>query len=237
MIDRIGPTLRPDQKPVGFQKWRSLLFMHWAIPEEVLRPLVPESLELDLFDGVAYVGVVPFAMRHVRPWWCPEGLSFQFFETNVRTYVTYRNRPGVYFFSLDAASRIGVWVARKFWGLPYHFAEMSLKQVENSIAYSSVRPTSGVRHDSHCLIGESLAQSVLGSIEFFFLERYLLFLEQAGIVLTGQVHHRPYPVRNAEILSIRDDLLTATGFESCTGLPEFAHYSTGVDVEIYGLEG
>src|SRR4051812_11011254 len=82
LIDRLSPTLRPAGRVAGFQRWRSLLFLHWPVPVEVLRPLVPAELALDLHDGVAFVGVVPFAMQGVRPRWWPEAFAFNFLETN-----------------------------------------------------------------------------------------------------------------------------------------------------------
>ena len=114
-IDRIGPTREPRRWPVMRQKWRELLFLHWPVPPEALRPLVPPQLELDLFEGTAYVGLVPFTMTGVRPVGLPpvRGLS-SFHETNVRTYVHREGRdPGVWFFSLDAANRVAVALARR----------------------------------------------------------------------------------------------------------------------------
>ena len=128
VIDRVSPTHRPSGPARGYQQWRSLLFLHWPVPINVLRLLVPAELELDLLDGVAYVGVVPFVMQGVRPRWWPQRGAFEFLETNVRTYVHHQGRPGVYFFSLDAASRLAVWAARRFWGLPYFHAEMRMTQ-------------------------------------------------------------------------------------------------------------
>ena len=117
MIDRIAPTRRPAGTAAGFQRWRSLLFLHWPVPVEVLRSLIPAELDLDLHDGVAYVGVVPFAMQGIRPWWCPEALAFNFLETNVRTYVLNGGKPGVYFFSLDANSRAAVFAGTHGMGI------------------------------------------------------------------------------------------------------------------------
>ena len=95
--------------------WRSLLFVHWRVPVEQLRPLVPPDLEIDRFDDSAWVGLVPFTMTGVRPWWVPGLLNVRgitrFHECNVRTYVTLGGKPGVWFFSLDAASRPAVWWA------------------------------------------------------------------------------------------------------------------------------
>lgn len=236
MIDRITPTQRPKEKPVGYQSWRSLLFMHWPVPAQQLRPLVPASLEIDTHGGVAYVGLIPFAMQHVRPWWAPKALGFNFLETNVRTYVTHGDRPGVYFLSLDAASRIGVWTARTFWGLPYYHAKMSLQHNDDTVQYHSTRSGSRAQLNAACRLGETLPPSAPDSLEFFFLERYLLFLEQRDQPYCGQVHHTPYPAQLAEILTLDDQLLAAAGFPGCSGLPTFTHFSSGVDVEIFGLQ-
>ena len=147
-IDRIGPTREPRRWPVMRQNWRELLFLHWPIPPEELRPLVPPQLELDLFDGTAYVGLVPFTMTGVRPVGLPpvRGLS-SFHETNVRTYVHRDGRdPGVWFFSLDAANRVAVALARSLYHLPYYHARMFLEREAASrpddprpILYAGVR--------------------------------------------------------------------------------------------------
>src|SRR5579875_1339985 len=128
-IDRIAPTRKPRRWPVGRMNWRELLFIHWPIRPEELRPLVPSQLELDLFEGVAYVGLVPFTMTGVRPVGLPpvRGLS-RFHETNVRTYVHREGRdPGVWFFSLDAANPVAVSLARRLYHLPYYLARMFLE--------------------------------------------------------------------------------------------------------------
>lgn len=236
MIDRISPTKRPDRSVAGYQSWRSLLFMHWPVAIDELRPLVPDSLEIDTHEGVAYVGLVPFAMYYVRPRWAPKFVGFNFLETNVRTYVTHGDQPGVYFFSLDAASRIGVWTARTCWGLPYFYSEMSLKPLGDTIHYHSCRSGSAATLNVRCQLGELLPPSDPSSLEFFFLERYLLFLEHRRQLYCGQVYHTPYPAQNAEILELDDQLLAAAGFNNCTGLPTHTHYSSGVDVEIFGLQ-
>ena len=119
-IDRIAPTRLPSGPVVMYHRWVDLLFLHWPVPVEMLRPLIPAGLEIDTFEGVAYIGLVPFTMTKLRPWWGPPvpGLS-NFHETNVRTYVHNKGRdPGVWFFSLDAAQSIAVKIARVFWDLP-----------------------------------------------------------------------------------------------------------------------
>ena len=133
MIDRIAPARRPAETPRGYQNWRNLLFLHWPVEVAQLRPLVPDALQLDLYEGQAFVGVVPFAMEGVRPRWLPPSLAFAFLETNVRTYVVHNDRPGVFFLSLDAAHSPAVWAARKFWGLPYFRADMEMQLAESEI--------------------------------------------------------------------------------------------------------
>ena len=122
------------------QHWGKLLFMHWPIDEKLLRPLIPAQLAIDSFDGSAWIGVVPFTMWGIRASFLPPipGTS-AFHELNVRTYVTLNGIPGVWFFSLDAANRLAVWAARKFYNLPYFNAQMSLDQTDKTIHYSSTR--------------------------------------------------------------------------------------------------
>ena len=129
MIDRFAPSKRPHQWSVMRQNWRDLLFIHWPIRPESLRPLIPPPLDLDLFQGTAYVGLVPFTMTGVRPIGLPavRGLS-NFHETNVRTYVRVGDRdPGVWFFNLEAANSIAVRIARRLFHLPYQYARMFLE--------------------------------------------------------------------------------------------------------------
>ncbi|HEU5237649.1 MAG TPA: DUF2071 domain-containing protein, partial [Pyrinomonadaceae bacterium] len=122
------------------QNWGKLLFMHWPIDENILRPLIPSQLSIDKFDDRAWIGVVPFTMWGIRASFLPPipGTS-AFHELNVRTYVHYRGVPGVWFFSLDAANGPAVWGARNFYHLPYFSATMSLNQEGNTINYSSTR--------------------------------------------------------------------------------------------------
>jgi len=156
------------------QYWGKLLFMHWAIDAELLRPLIPAQLSIDSFDGQAWIGVVPFTMWGIRASFLPPipGTS-AFHELNVRTYVHCNGVPGVWFFSLDAASSLAVWGARTFYHLPYFNAEMSLVQQGNSIKYHSTRKDergAPAQLDAQWTIGEPLAQARPGSLEFFLTE-------------------------------------------------------------------
>lgn len=234
MIDRARPTLRPQGPAAGYQRWRDLLFVHFELPAAAVRPLVPAGLELDLLDGRLLVGLVPFAMEGVRPRFWPERLAFRFLETNVRTYVVHQGRPGVWFFSLDAESRIAVHAARLGWSLPYHHAAMRLARDGNVIHYETRRRT-GAGLTARYRVGEPLGTSAPDSAEFFLLERYLLFTERRGRLAVGPVHHQPYPVRRAELLEVQDSLLTAARLPPPLGPPAYVHYAAGVDVEVFPL--
>jgi uncharacterized protein YqjF (DUF2071 family) len=233
-LDRIAPTRRPAGRNAGTQRWRELLFVHWSFAAEIVRPLVPPAFELDLWQGRAYVGLVPFRMEATRTSWMPKRAGLEFLETNVRTYVHRRGEPGVFFFSLEAASWLAVRAARIVWGLPYRHAEMHAEREGDRVHYRSRRRDdvrSAILEVTYDL-GEPIGASVPGTIEHFLLERYLLFVEKHGRVLKGQVHHVPYPARRANLVSMRDELLAAAGLES--NEPELIHASDGVEVEVFG---
>src|SRR4051794_11218971 len=124
--DRLAPAHRPPGLSIMRQNWRQLLFLHWEVAPEALRPLVPARLTIDTFEGHAYIGVIPFDVRGARPRFLPPfpGLS-RWHELNVRTYVHLDGRePGVWFFSLDASNLAAALAARAAYGLPYCAAEM-----------------------------------------------------------------------------------------------------------------
>jgi uncharacterized protein len=235
-IDRIAPTHRPERDVWGWQRWRRLLFMHWAVPVDVMRAAVPAAFELDLHEGTAYVGVVPFVMEGVRPSFIPEFAAFNFLETNVRTYVLCNGEPGVYFFSLEAASRLAVAAARAAFALPYFYADMEISESEQVTHYLSTRTRGAVKHEVRYRVGEALGPSLPGTLQHFLIERYLLFTERRGVALRGHVHHTPYQVHSAEVLDVHDELVAAAGLGSVSGSPSLAHYSPGVDVEVFAIE-
>lgn len=234
-IDRIAPTRRPDLSNDGTQTWRELLFVHWSVDVDAMREVVPKELELDLHEGKAFVGCVPFVMKDIRSKWMPRFAGLNFLETNLRTYVTYRDRPGVYFFSLEASSRLAVKVARFIWKLPYFHATMTRHEAEGVTTYETVRRSpDAARLFARYRVGEALGPSAPGSLEHFLLERYLLFSLRDGEVLEGHVHHIPYPAHRAEVLELEESLVEAAGLPKTQGLPELAHFSPGVDVEVFG---
>jgi uncharacterized protein len=233
-VDRIAPSRRPEGKAAGTQKWRDLAFLHWEVDAAALRSVVPRSMELDAFEGRYFVGVIPFLMRDVRVGFVPL-VSFDFHETNVRTYVICNGEPGIYFFSLEASSWLAVKGARATFGLPYFHARMADDKPDDGVIHyrSERRANPTARHEVRYRIGDSIPVPV-GSLEHFLVERYLLFVENKGRVRRAQVHHAPYPVQRAAVISVEDGLVAAAGL-TATGAP-LAHYSPGVDVEVFAAK-
>jgi len=193
----------PSESWVMGMSWRDLLFMHWPVEAEDLRPLVPPALGIDTFEGRAWIGVVPFDMTGVRPHFLPAvpGLS-HFPEINLRTYVTAGDRPGVWFFSLDAHNRLAVRLARATFHLPYFDAEMSCRVSNGEVHYRSVRTHRGAPQAEfearYGPVGEPF-ESGPGTIENFLTERYCLYsADEKGVVRRGEVHHRLWPLQPAE---------------------------------------
>lgn len=236
-LDRVGPTGRPDAKVAGTQRWRELLFLHWTFPLDVVRSLVPAPLELDTWDGRAWIGLVPFVMRDIRSAWMPRSFGLDFLETNVRTYVHHRGVPGVYFFSLDASSRLAVKVARSLWHLPYFHAAMETARAGDTITYRSTRKRGDRPYvDAAYQLGEPLGASPPGTLEHFLLERYVLFSHtRRGQLRHGRVYHPPYPAQRARVTALSQTLVSAAGVPlDANATPETVHYAEGVDVEVFG---
>ncbi|HJP83154.1 MAG TPA: DUF2071 domain-containing protein [Fimbriimonadaceae bacterium] len=226
---------RPSHGRAMLHKWRDLSFLHFPIEPSVIQGMLPAGLTVDTFDGMAWVGLVPFWMTGIRFPFAPPLPGFHTFpETNVRTYVHQDGiMPGVWFFSLDAANRLAVWGARKFFGLPYFLSEMEVRRERESIHYLAKRKSDGAGHDIRVELGSPLPESKPGTLEFFLIERYLLYANRPGGLFTGIVHHHPYELRSIQLVDEEENLLAANG------LPErpFVHmcYSPGVDVEVFGI--
>ncbi len=231
---RLAATYRPSGPAAGLQEWRRLLFLHWAVPAEVLRPLVPRRLQLDVFRGMAYVGLIPFFVQAARPIGAPRRLGLAFQETNVRTYVHLDGRaPGVYFFSLDAASLAAVLGARLAFGLPYFYGHGRERQENGKVDYTlqcfaNRSSTVRVRYS----VGEPLGPAEPETLEHFLVERYLLHVERGPTLWTVQVHHRPYPLHRAQLLAVQEGLVGAAGIRLPSHGP-LVHYATGVNVEVF----
>jgi uncharacterized protein YqjF (DUF2071 family) len=185
--------------PLMRQDWMDLAFLHWPVDIEVMRPHIPMSMELDTFDGKAWLGVVPFWMEMFTPGW-PLKVS-KFRELNVRTYVRVGDKTGVFFFSLDATSWAAVLGARTLFHLPYYNASIKLREHDGLILYDSVRTFSETQAKlvvSYKGIGE-VFRAPMESLEYFLTERYCLFTEHEGVLYCCDIHHLPWPLQMAEV--------------------------------------
>jgi uncharacterized protein len=196
------PWSLPERPWVMYQRWHDLLFAHWALPPDQVRPLIPHELELDTFDGYAWMGVIPFWMSHVRFRGLPRiPTASTFPELNVRTYVRAPqdpDKPGVYFFSLDAASLLAVLGARLGAGLPYFWAEMRAKISETNVEYLSKRRQGPKAQLVARYRATGGAWTQKSNLSQFVTERYCLYTAHRGRVQRIQIHHLPWPLQPAE---------------------------------------
>lgn len=235
--------LRPAARPVLYQDWHDLLFLHWPVPPGQIQPHLPDTLTVDCFDQKAWIGIVPFRMSGVRPRGLPTvpGLS-GFAELNLRTYVRdAEGAPGVWFFSLDAEHWLPVWIARTFFNLPYHTARMRVRHDsrEGWIHFDSRRRGHSALTASHFTYrGRGQAEPARpGCIEFFLTERYTLFTtNRAGELLHGRIHHPPYALEAVEVSRWDSRLFEFSGFRQPGTAYSHACYSRGVRVEIFPLQ-
>jgi uncharacterized protein YqjF (DUF2071 family) len=217
------------------QTWHDLLFAHWPVPQAEMRPLVPAQLTLDTFDGQCWVGVIPFHMSGIRARGLPAlpGLS-RFPELNVRTYVTYGGKPGVYFFSLDAGNLAAVWAARTFYHLPYFNAAMSSQDLGGNIHYSSRRLRGAAEFRGHYRPTVETRLREGGSIANWLTERYCLYTTHRGLVYRGEIHHAPWPLQNAEAQFETNTVTSAAGISLPVTAP-LLHFARRLEVLIWPL--
>ncbi len=217
------------------QTWHDLLFAHWPLPPEALRPLVPSELPLDTFGGQCWVGVVPFHMSGIHAHGLPPlpGLS-AFPELNVRTYVTFDGKPGVYFFSLDAASLAAVWAARALYRLPYYRAQMKAWVRGHEVSYESRRygGEAQFRGWYRPTKPEQLRQR--GTLDHWLTERYCLYTVAGGSIYRAEIHHRPWPLQDVEAEIETNTVAAAAGIR-LPGTPPLLHFARRLEVLIWPL--
>lgn len=216
------------------QRWDHLLFAHWAVAPDILRPHLPDGIELQTRDGVAWLAVVPFVLSGLAVRFLPPvpGLN-TFPELNLRTYVEVDGVPGVWFFSLDATNPLAVWAANVVFRLPYHRARIDVHLGGDEIRFRSVRRGEGVGCDVTYRPTGPAARAPRESVEAWLTERYCVYARSPGGTLTRtEVHHEPWPLQPAwadfHSLSLADPL----GLE-LDRAPDLLHYSRGVDVVLW----
>ena len=229
---------RPNRLPLMFQTWTNLLFAHWEVAPDLIQQTLPPGLKVDTWEGRAFVGVVPFFIRGLRPRrvpWLP--WISNCLEVNVRTYVfDEQGNPGVWFYSLDCNQPFAVWFARTMFSLPYQHAKMSARfGTDGSLVYRSARRKSPCTARFNYTITPGAALAEPGSFEFYLIERYLLFTAHGGKLYRVQVHHRPYPMGSASLRNFAVQQFEPSVMNT-EAPPVHLIGCSGVNVEIFPAE-
>lgn len=244
------PLAPPVRRPVMLQHWRRLTFLHWRYPPSAVQALLPAGLEVETFDGAAWVGLVPFLMDRVRPPGAPPApWASRFPETNVRTYARGPGgRDAIWFLSLDAARLGAVLVARAGYALPYFWSRMSVRLGGSGDGHDTGGPGSGgdrlryrcrrrwpgragARCDADVELGTPFEPAELGPLDHFLTARYRLWTVARGRLAAAEAEHLPWSLRRARVVDLRQDLLQAAGLPAPDGTP-VVHASDGVRVRI-----
>jgi uncharacterized protein len=192
---------RPWPLPSGAwimeQGWYDLLFAHWPLPVSQVRGLVPPELEIDSFNQEAWVSITPLYIR-IRPrGLSPVGKFWSFPELNCRTYVRYGGLPGIYFFSLDAASLLAVSGARILYRLPYFHSKMEFRKSASAVHYKSERRVSPAVFHARYEPASPVYRAIAGTLEHWLIERYCLYTVSGRTVWRAEIHHLPWPLQKA----------------------------------------
>lgn len=221
------------------QTWQDLLFLHWSIEPSLIQRRLPEGLYVDTYQGQAYMGVVPFYMQGLRPVYCPSvPFISNFPELNLRTYVYDRwGRPGVWFFSLDAASWLSVHIARCFFALNYQYARMRHESTrEGRVTHQAQRRGQLSQKFVYQPYGIAQPASV-GSFAYFLVERYHLFVQnKRGRLYFGTIEHAPYQLQQVDVATYSTRLFDLNGFTAPTASPCHLCYSRKTQVAVYALQ-
>jgi uncharacterized protein YqjF (DUF2071 family) len=228
---------RPWPPPTGpwslTMRWHDLLFLHWPVQAELIRPLIPEGLELDTFDGSAWIGIVAFRMSRVRPRHFPRFAALAFPEISVRTYVWSPGRSGVWFFSLEAANRLAVRVARMLYRLPSYDARITVKSEHGTVHYTSSRIDRAGRRaefSASCRPTGSVYRSAPETIDRWVTDRYCLYaMDRADRLGYVEIHHAPWPLQLAQV-DLRVNTMAQPLEIDLPSSPPLAHFAGYLEV-------
>jgi len=232
------PWALPPRPWIMAQRWTDLLFAHWPIDAAALREIVPAALPIDTFENRAWISIAAFYLSHLRARWLPAlPLVSEFPELNVRTYVTLGDRPGVYFFSLDAGSALAVAAARATYFLPYFRANMSIRAAaDGTLQYRSRRtdPRGGAAELSvRYRPTGPISRAKRGSLDHWLTERYCLYaVDHAARVRRAEIHHHPWPLQPANAEIEVNTMASAAGIALPTMAPRLS-FASRLDVVVW----
>ena len=217
------------------QTWERLAFLHWPVDARALSTVLPPGIGADTFDGSAWIGVTPFVVHSLRLRnMLPLPLISSFPEINVRTYVTKDDKPGIWFLSLDTPNHLAVHAARKAYRLPYHHAQQATSRRGDVVEFASRRDGDAARFAARYRPTGPVREARRGSFEEFVAERYCLYVvDEHELLLRADIHHRPWPLQDAEIEIGGNSMARPYGIE-LSGEPR-AHYADHLDVVLWRL--
>lgn len=210
---------------IMMQKWEHLLFMHWPVREDLIKNHLPPGLELDTYDGNAWISIIPFKVSAMRLRKMPKLPYFGcFLELNVRTYVKKDKKAGVYFFSLDTSKLLAA-AGGRIATLSYYYAKMNMKKERDQIIFSSVRKgksTSGFKASYRPAADPFHPEKE--SLDYWLMERYFLYSYRYGKLFRGDIHHRKWEVQKAEA-DVKKQTMTAFLGEKTSYTKPLFHYA------------
>lgn len=224
---------------VAQQEWRDVLFLHWPVSIDKIKPLIPAPFKLDTFDGKAWISIILFQAKNSRLRGMPSLFSYpNFSQVNVRTYVTFDDEPGIYFLSIDANSSLAVMLAKNMLGLPYQQATIKFKKDTNEISFASKRL--GMNELSTCIYAYYKPSTFYfpnhyGTLDFWLTERYCLWLMKGRRIIKGPLSHKPWKLTTA-ILDISKSELPLLSQLSCDIANPLVHYAPSMRAYLHPFE-
>ena len=213
----------PTHSWTYYQEWNNALFLHWQVPFESLRSVVPHKLNLDSFEGAVYVSIVAFTMQKIRRKNFPSVKYISDFdEINVRTYIDNDNRKGVYFLNIEAGNHLSAIISKTLSGLPYE--KSNIKRTTKT--YTSHNVQKDFHLDTEFETKKSQAEK--SALDNWLTERYCLYLDKGTLIYRYDIHHKEWEINDVEITRL--DVNYRIGKISLTGKPDLIHYSDGVKV-------
>jgi len=213
------------------QQWKNLTFLHWPIPPARIRPMLPEGLELDIYDGAAWIGITPFQMTYLGAPALTLPYVSTFTEVNVRTYVRAADGTnGIWFFSIECSS-LPVVAALRVIGVPYFYARTRSGRRGRVIRYLSRRPRGPAAIRVETEVGNQIQTP--NRLLDLLTGRWNAYTHRAGRLWRVPIEHQPWPLYEARARVQADGLLRANGLCATYGEP-FAHFSPGVQVRLGG---
>lgn len=223
----------PVPRPMMVHRWQRVGFVHRPYEPHLVQRLLPPGLEVDRFDGAAWIGIIPFRLEvRLPPWWPAIPWATTTLETNLRTYVRGPDgRRGIYFFYLDASRLIPVLAARAWYGIPYRWSRLRFERRGRVIRYQSLRREPvGAHLDLRLAVGERVAHGELSDLERFLVCRWRLYSPWRGTVAVTEVDHDPWPLHRADVAGLDEGITAAVGLPPERSGP-VAHYAPEVEVK------